>query len=78
MADIIKRTRAFLRRQGRSKKEIEQAINFMQTTCVACIHSAECRAKGIVNEPYHPKCERHELMDNFVKEECPIGQKSHK
>ena len=68
MEDIVKRTKAFLQRQGRSKKEIEQVVNFMETTCVACKHAPECRGKGIVKEPYHPKCERHEFVDSFVKE----------
>ncbi len=68
MPDIIKRTKAFLQRQGRSEKEIEQVVKFMQTTCVACKHSADCRAKGIVNTPYHPKCDRHEFAESFMKE----------
>lgn len=68
MSDIIKRTKTILKRQGCSKEEVAQAINWMQTTCVACRHAAECRAKGVVNTPYHPKCERHEFVDNFIKE----------
>ena len=67
MEDIVKRTKAYLQRKGLSTQEIEKVVNFMQTTCVACKHSPECRAKGIVKEFHHPKCERHEFADSFCK-----------
>lgn len=65
MADIIKKTKKLLKRQGRTQKEIDVAVNAMQSTCVACKHSNECRDKGVIANPYHPKCERHEFVDDF-------------
>ena len=64
--DIIEKTKKILRKQGRSKAEIKQAIHWMQTTCVACKHSKECRLTGAVTNPYQPKCERHEYVDSFI------------
>lgn len=65
--NIISEARGYLKKQGWPRKEIDKAIESMQTTCVACKHSRDCRARGIVSEPYHPKCERHEFVDRLIK-----------
>lgn len=66
MANLINDVRRFLKQKGMSKKDIDRAVNWMQTTCVACKHADECKRVGIINEPYHPKCERHEFTDKII------------
>lgn len=66
MADIIEKTRKLLRKQGRTRSEIEQCIRWMETTCVACKHAMECRRTGKVTNPYHERCENHEYVNDFI------------
>ena len=67
MEDIIERTKKLLQKQGKSNKEIGQAVYWMQNTCVACKYGKECMSRGYITTPYHPKCERHELVEDFAK-----------
>lgn len=66
MDKIIGKTKKILKKKGYTAAEIEYLLSLMQTTCVACKHADECKRVGIINEPYHPKCERHEFTDKII------------
>ena len=67
MEDIVTRTKKRLQKQGRSEKEIGLAMDWMQHTCVACKYGKECMERGYIATPYHPKCDRHEYVEQFKK-----------
>lgn len=66
MADIFKKAKQKLRGQKVSKEQTNKMVQLMKTTCVACKHAQECVAEGRVSNPFHLKCERHELRDDIV------------
>lgn len=53
-------------------------IGFLErltTTCVACKYAPNCRALGIVKDPFHPKCAKHELVDDFNEKKKTLENK---
>ena len=66
MDKIIEKTKKILKRKGHTAAEIEYLLSLMRNTCVACKHSLECRANGVIQEPYHKKCEHHEFREDTV------------
>lgn len=67
MANVIERTVEFMKKNGTPQVIIDGMVARLKDTCVACKHAEECRNLGIVSEPYQPKCDRHELVDDFSK-----------
>ena len=67
MANVIDKTVEFMKKNGTPQRIIDTMVARLKDTCVACKHAEECRNLGIVSEPYQPKCDRHELVGDFVK-----------
>ena len=65
MEDIVTRVKRILQAKGLPEHAIENAISKMETTCVSCKYAQDCYKKGIILDPSHPKCDRHEYVEQF-------------
>ena len=65
--NVIEKVVEHMKKNATPQIVIDSMVARLKDTCVACKHAEDCRILGIVSEPYHPKCDRHEFIESFAK-----------